>query len=182
LPKEQLQIAIRASIAWRRFAARLIDLEIAAVIGFLIFLLFRPGAVQNVESWPLIALYATALWVWIEAALLLQYGATPGKMVLKLRVETHNGERPSMQQAITRSLMVWILGKAMDLPILSMVAMFLGLRAYLSHGTNVWDRAARTRVIAEPISRERGRLVMIIIIAMVVGSMMTAMTLSGSAR
>lgn len=86
------------------------------------------------------------LWTILEGLLIAQFGTTPGKWLLNLRVTNAAGIRPSTQQSLLRSLYVWFLGVGMWIPMLSLGTMLFGLYSLMSRGTTLWDRNLGTRV------------------------------------
>lgn len=96
----------------RRFVARLLDLML---IGLLDVLLLRPRFTQGtvIPDVPLSELAPMpASYTVLSAALALAFfagfestsGATPGKRVMRLRVYAPNGQPPTFDQAVRRSV------------------------------------------------------------------------------
>jgi uncharacterized RDD family membrane protein YckC len=168
-------MAQRASIAWRRFLARSIDLGLAMLVVQLLrgLDLSRPQA----PSWQL-ALLVMAIWPWVEALLLSSVGNTPGKALLRLRVLGRNGERPHFLQALIRSVWVWIQGMALGIPVARDVASFLAFNRYTRHGSTPWDERSATQVYALPISQLR----MTLIVGLILGSILAHLLLAGSSN
>ncbi len=94
---------------------------------------------------------ALVLWTILEGLLIAQFGTTPGKWLLNLRVTNNDGTRPSTQKSLLRSLYVWFLGVGMWIPMLSLGTMLFGLYSLISRGATLWDRNLGTRV-------EQGRM------------------------
>jgi len=89
---------------------------------------------------------ALVLWTILEGLLIAQFGTTPGKWLLNMRVTNAEGTRPSTQQSLLRSLYVWFIGVGMWLPMLSIGTMLFGLYSLISRGATLWDRNLGTRV------------------------------------
>ncbi len=89
---------------------------------------------------------ALVLWTILEGLLIAQFGTTPGKWLLNMRVTNADGNRPSTQQSLLRSLYVWFIGVGMWLPMLSVGTMLFGLYSLMSRGATLWDRNLGTRV------------------------------------
>jgi len=102
---------------------------------------------------------ALVLWTILEGLLIAQFGTTPGKWLLNLRVSNSAGTRPSTQQAVLRSLYVWFLGVGMWLPMLSIGTMLFGLYSLMSRGVTIWDRNLGTRVLQGRMTAPRILLV-----------------------
>lgn len=97
---------------WVRLAAQLVDWVILGVIGYIFFgqdvTSMSEGSVSvNYEGWRMIVplLYTLIFWVW--------RGATPGKMILKLKVENEDGSAMDWKKAVLR--MVAYLASALPL-------------------------------------------------------------------
>lgn len=127
--------------AWRRFGARAFDsflysLILAAVARLAdVSLIPKEGEVMS--PWFIIGTVFPV--VLIEAALLGSVGWTPGKWLLRMRVEMLDGRALTTGQAFVRSMRVWILGMGMRQPILMVLGHLLSLWFGLKKGALLWD-------------------------------------------
>jgi uncharacterized RDD family membrane protein YckC len=139
--------------AWRRFGARFFDFFLYTLILTAasrlskVPLLPDPGEVPSV--WFMIGTVLPAIL--IEAALLGSVGFTPGKWLLRMRVENLDGRRLTTGQAFVRSLRVWILGMGMREPILMLLGHILSLWVGLKKGVLLWDWQSGFEVRSKPL-------------------------------
>jgi uncharacterized RDD family membrane protein YckC len=132
---------------WLRFWARLADCWIciapsAVIAAVLVMPFWNHGA----PSPFLVVTMFWAVFIGIESLMLAMFGTTPGKAMLKIRVESNQGEKPTLLQAIRRSIQVWFLGEAMGLPLLPIVTRLIAYAMLTSSGSTIWDRNTGLRV------------------------------------
>lgn len=121
----------------------------AVARGFDAFLLFLPA------SWPFLELlpesfgWAFALLASLvaEGACIWKFGATPGKLVMGLRVVT-TSEPISFKTAVRRSMLVWVLGEAMGFWMVWNVSLAVAYRRYVDTRTTAWDEKCATDVVS----------------------------------
>lgn len=135
---------------WARFFARHLDYLtfyfVAVVVSMLTFSSAYEIATMTVSQTIIAFILLTFIWAFVEAALISVYGTTPGKYLLGIHVADSEGRRPGLAQSLRRSVGVWAMGVGMALPIVGLVAQFLGYRALKRHGVAPWDRLSRTEV------------------------------------
>lgn len=135
---------------WARFFARHLDYMTftfaAIVVSMLTFSSVRNILMMTVGQTILAGILLTFLWAFVEAVLINVYGTTPGKYLFGIHVADSEGRRPGIVQSLRRSLGVWAMGVGMALPIVGLVAQFLGWRALKRHGVAPWDRLSHTTV------------------------------------
>jgi len=154
LSPEQIQVALRASVAWRRFIARTIDMNCAAFVFMIGVAIFAPQLIKE-SSLPMLVFYSSLTWPWIEGVMLARLGWTPGKRLLGLRVVRIDGAPLDVALGIQRGLSVWVFGQGMELMFLNLIAMLWGFKSYAQTGSNIWDRQCATRVEVLALSRAR---------------------------
>lgn len=130
---------------WRRWLARMIDVW---TTGLALSLLLPANlTVHNVgDDEPLLSWLGSYFSFWviyivIEAVLLVLFGATLGKAVLGMRVETLTGRRPRPVQALLRTIRCWLQGMGTGFPLFAWVTMPLSYRRLRQDGITPWDRA-----------------------------------------
>lgn len=132
LPDKATVILPRPGI---RFAARALDMSIYAALVLGIMYTFQvpfhrylqPG---SITFWlPLVLL---------EACMLHRWGATPGKMIMGIRIRRLSG-RMSFQAALKRSMLVFLLGVGCMMPLLSIVMLAMSYFRVKNRGLAVWD-------------------------------------------
>jgi uncharacterized RDD family membrane protein YckC len=104
--------------AWRRYFARFIDLNVlGGLSAFLIFFTLTnlsidtSSFIKALDNLIIAGWVAAVLCVPIEAFLLSKFGTTPAKWLFGIDVKTKDGNKPSFQQALQRSFLVFIWGE-----------------------------------------------------------------------
>lgn len=146
-------------LAIRRFGARWFDLILYQVLLVLIFRLAgQPMVPTNPEDatiWRLLLqIFPLAI---IEGAFLNGKGASPGKMLLGLKVTTPEGRFLSVGAGLIRSLRVYILGMGMMIPWLTFFGHLIAFWMGSKRGFTLWDWTRRYQVQGSKIGL--GRLV-----------------------
>ncbi len=133
---------------WLRFAARMVDMILFSFLLGIVLDLLAPALIEQTNQ--LLGLVSLVVFALCEPFFLHAFGATPGKMLLNIRVTGSDGQPPTLPQAFSRSLLVWIFGIGMGLPILSMAAMMFGYFRVKKGGAPHWDLRSGTRVVHGP--------------------------------
>jgi len=135
---------------WARFFARHLDYAtftfVAIIVSMLTFSSVRGILTMTVGQMIIAGILLTLTWAFVEAALVSAYGTTPGKYLFGIHVADSEGRKPGLVKSLRRSLSVWAMGVGMALPIVALVAQFLGYRALKRHGVAPWDRLSHTEV------------------------------------
>lgn len=158
--------------AWRRFGARFFDFFLYSLIVTTVKrfsgvpLLPEEGQVPSV--WLIIGMVLPAILV--EAAMLGSVGWTPGKWLLRMRVENLDGRPLTTGQAFIRSLRVWILGMGMGEFFLMLLGHLLSLWFGLKKGVLLWDWQSGFEVRSEPLDGRRMTWYALAFLAMLVAS------------
>ncbi len=95
------------------------------------------------------------LWVFVETALLVTWGTTPGKWLLNVKLHSEEGKKLSFGDAINRSFSVWWLGLGIGIPFISFVTLIVAAVKLSNTGMTSWDRRGRYTVIHENIGATR---------------------------
>lgn len=130
----------RQTNAISRFLARIFDYSILA----LIFFLLRIFGILDSASWDFALPLEFLIWIPIEAFFLYKFLATPGKMLLGIRVIPP--QKFTYEIALKRSFMVWARGLGLGLYILPFITMFYAYSRYLNTGITSWDRDLNLKV------------------------------------
>lgn len=153
--------ALAPAGAWRRFLARLFDMWwqlilIGLIVGVAVAL-FSPRATVWMSSpggSALTGIVLILLGLLLDAMLMARFGATPGKYLLGVRVETVAGQPLSLRAALRRNLGVWALGLGLTIPIINLVAM--GRQGWrVGEGRPASYDEGRYRVLALPLTWRR---------------------------
>ncbi|GIU77574.1 MAG: hypothetical protein KatS3mg005_0812 [Bryobacteraceae bacterium] len=132
-------------LALLRLLARLFDY---ALFGLLLMLAsMQSGRWAFTGFWlPVKLALLAAPWMALWTALL---GATPGKMLLRLRVRSLEPGRVGLAAAMRREGRCLLSGVALGTPLAVFTMINAGLACTFHFGP-VWDRRARTRVVLLP--------------------------------
>ena len=158
---------------WRRFGARFFDFFLYSLILTAgkrmagVDLLPQPG--EGPSVWVIIGTLLPAIL--IECALVSAWGFTPGKWLLRMRVEMMNGRLLTTGEAFVRSMRVWILGMGMGQWILMILGHLLGLWFGLKKGVLLWDLQSGFEVRSTDLDRNRVVTYWIALLAMFVLSL-----------
>ncbi len=133
---------------WRRFWARSVDFTLAsiAIASATSALHLQPGPEGNAIAF-FILVFGSML---AEAAFLTTLGATPGKWLFRTSVTDSAGRRPTFGRALSRTVLVWVRGLAMRIPILTQVTQIWAYRKLTLLGETTWDRDLDTSVHHRP--------------------------------
>ncbi len=145
---------------WRRLGARLLDLQIFAAVGFflagVVLYLVDPDLVDRLfgeGASPLVSL----LMSWLAAAVAVPFnalsigltGGSIGKWLFGVRVVNREGRPIGLIRALMRELRVLVMGLGLNLPIITLFAMFSARGDLEDRGDTAWD------VIQDNVVRHR---------------------------
>ncbi|HET9485576.1 MAG TPA: RDD family protein [Xanthomonadales bacterium] len=151
----------RASIALRRFVARVLDTLTLGLLGGSLAWAWWGNEFFASLGFPLapepwVLLFAAILaWIPIEALALAIFGTTPGKALLGLRVAQQDGKRASLGRAIKRGFQVLFRGLGLGIPVIGIITMIVAFARYTGQGRSSWDSDLGLEVRAEPIEAWR---------------------------
>jgi len=132
---------------WVRYWARSIDIALICIIVGIPIGAVLPDGLNNRLVDQLIQFLALTLWIPIEAALIATFGCTPGKALLRVRVNNKNGSNLSFGQALSRSFGVWLKGLGTGLiPLVTLVTSLFAYNSLSKKGVTTWDRDGRFMV------------------------------------
>lgn len=122
---------------WRRYIARMIDTAlVTGVLEFIIIVLLRIRPYQ----FDVVVNYAALfLCVPVYAFCLHKWGTTPGKFVFGLRVESVNGGRLSMNDALWREFNVLRFGMGYGIPVYGPWRGYKSYRQYMDDAAVEYD-------------------------------------------
>lgn len=157
---------------WIRFLARLCDYRLASFlvglplglfVGFVSVWIDQPFPDLPNVVWGMMTI---AIWVLLEAVLLRFLGTTPGKALLAVSVGQQRWRKPGFGSALKRSLLVWLHGLGLGIPLISLLTMGQSYGDLKKEGSSMWDRKAKLVTIHRPC----GALRVLVAIAWIVGS------------
>jgi len=146
-------------LPWDRFWARCIDLPIHYLILFLILIL--PGISSCITDLTPIAYSSKkvliAAWAIIsvefilyESIFLSTLGATPGKILFRIKVTGNDGRKLSFTASLTRALYVYCFGHYLFVfQEIFIIAYIFSGRYFKKAGTFKWDKACNSVVSQE---------------------------------
>jgi len=127
---------------WRRLLAFNLDYELCLLLLYAVLSLgFHVNITKGSGLLSLLYAYlALMLQVLIEPWLLHRFGATPGKAIMGIYIETESGERPTCAQARARTWKRFWYGFGASIPILGLVRMWQkGYRPCRDCESCAWD-------------------------------------------
>ena len=127
---------------WRRLLAFNLDYELCLLLLYAVLsLCFHVNITKGSGLLSLLYAYlALMLQMLIEPWLLHRFGATPGKAIMGIYIETESGERPTCAQARARTWKRFWYGFGASIPILGLVRMWQkGYRPCRDCESCAWD-------------------------------------------
>ena len=113
---------------WVRYFARGTDNMLFAFFSGFLAAIWPPlDAVITRISDRAFGMVLLLLWVFVEAALLAVFGTTPGKWLLRTRVQSRDGRPLGYLRSLERSFIVWFRGMGIGFPL---AALFTTIAAY----------------------------------------------------
>ena len=168
-PKNNRQ---RRKESWRRVGARAIDLFLfSSALGPVFLFIPEANLLQlGLGVRMVILIFVTLFCCALEALCLSYFGNTVGKWGFGISLSDQNGNRLSFKLAFQRTLLVWVRGLALMIPLITPVAMLFAHARLLTFGVTSWDRDLRIKVThKKPSSAGRGvSAVIFLIIAVIV--------------
>jgi protein-S-isoprenylcysteine O-methyltransferase Ste14 len=151
----------------RRFVARFVDLLIAwiLVLGLSSILFPRLAKQSSILLWIVTGI----VWVAIEALLLYSWRTTPGKWLVKIRVQSAREERISFPSALDRSFTVFCFGLGCMIPFLYVFSMLIAYQDLMNTGTTRWDRG-KFRVAHAAVGPGRIAVVVLVVLALLIAA------------
>ncbi len=144
---------------WPRFWARLLDSQLIWMlvvgIGRLTGEFKILGTTPEEAPGLLFLLSITMAWAMIESFALSNWGTTPGKAILGIRVCHKDGSRPGYRASLQRSFMEAFFGWGLGLTIVMVLAWVISYFRLRQSGITVWDERTGLVVAHRPITNAR---------------------------
>lgn len=106
----------------RRYVARMIDLELYALVVHLIYyLVLAPGVHLNALNGSLLSIFSFLLMYLVEPVFLHFLGTTPGKWIMGIRLHYFTGRKLTVGEARTRTWRVLLWGYGLGIPVFNLV-------------------------------------------------------------
>jgi uncharacterized RDD family membrane protein YckC len=141
------------AVPWHRLLARFFDYALWLGLLWLLHRLF--GGVAPVGRFEWMVPYEFLTWIPIEAVLLYAWGTTPGKLLLKIRLQQGRRERLDIGSAFRRSFYVWFRGLGMMLPVVNILCLLVAYQRVKIFHLTTWDRDEHVTVSQGPFSQWR---------------------------
>ena len=144
----------RASV---RLWARVIDMFL---LGFVVSMVAITTGLMSVTELYLnprieIALMPGVLQMLLEGVMIHVFGVTPGKWLLRVRVEREGGGQIPLGTSFRRAFTVWWRGTGFWLFPLYILTMVIAQTNLLSTGKTPWDRACELKISYGKVDRNR---------------------------
>ncbi len=123
----------RLCMPWRRYFARMVDLELYALI---VGLLIRDFLLRNV----LLTVFTFSTMLLTEPLLLYLFGTTPGKAIFGIRVTDAEEGRLPYGRGLERTWMVLLEGMALNIPFLGWYFQYRCLQAAENGDALSWEQ------------------------------------------
>lgn len=139
---------------WIRLTARFFDYA----LFFMLIRLVAGSAVRLLpfQNWITLEFFA---WVPFETLLLWTWGTTPGKWLLKTRIQKGFANRLRFETALRRSVSVWAWGMGLGISFVSILCMLASYHRLRVFRTTNWDQREKISVFHEAIPKWRFYLV-----------------------
>jgi uncharacterized RDD family membrane protein YckC len=150
---------------WVRYFARTLDILLVHFLFWIACLII--GVRIQLSTGLLIGMIPPVIWLFIEPVFLMKWGATPGKVLLRTRVVHRNGALLSYDEALKRSISVWIRGEAFYIPVVLLVANIVAYNRLTKRGVTSWDEAGSVLVQHGQIGAARVIVLIVLIVLFV---------------
>lgn len=149
---------------WVRYAARFLDQTLYLFISGIILGVLSAIFHLNYQSHIILVLLALlSLVILMESSLLSVMGTTPGKWLLNIKLSDRNGNALTFNNAIKRTVKLWMYGQAFGIPFLSLCAYIYSFIDLKRSKVTIWDKAEQISVKHERIGFIRGTIAILII-------------------
>jgi uncharacterized RDD family membrane protein YckC len=155
---------------WARFLARMSDILLLVLPGSFIIgiglatmqlsgLLPGPDPEANpLVQWGINMLIGLSVSLFLESLLLSSWGTTPGKWLMGVKVRTEAGEKLSFPAAAKRWLLVFVIGRGLGIPIVSLITLFRAAEDLQEEGITTWDEMMDLTVTRRQVNALRWTL------------------------
>ncbi len=140
---------------WTRFWARLFDYALFCCLLWMV----RQTTGLSFRIDEMFVPIEYLLWVPVEAVLLMTVGITPGKWVLRTKIQQGRHRRFEPKAAWKRSFNVWLRGIGLGIPVLNFICMLVSYQHLLVRKISSWDLRDHIHITHHKISPVRLRIV-----------------------
>jgi len=123
---------------WIRYWARLFDIFIFSLfLGFVLGII-APSVLDIPEVF--LTMLILVIWAFQESILFSNWGTTPGKWLLRIKLRDNMGKKLTFSNALNRSFSVWFRGLGMGVPIVTVITLIVAHGKLKQEGITTWDR------------------------------------------
>jgi hypothetical protein len=124
---------------WIRYWARTADFLIFAMFGGIGIGIAAPHLVEIPDQ--LYGMLLLVLYVFFEPVLLSTFGTTPFRAILNVRIRNRDGSKLTYGQALKRSLLVFVKGSGLGIPLVSLITHLYSYNRLTGRGITSWDES-----------------------------------------
>lgn len=150
---------------WNRYWARTIDI---IIFGFVVGIILIPFPNLLGDSEYLSGMIILLAYVFVESTLLIMFGTTLGKWLLRIKIRKADNSDINFLEALKRSFLVYLAGLGMGIPILSFLTLISSYNQLKKDKITAWDRKGKFTITHGKIGVVRSIIVFIIIAGFVV--------------
>ncbi|MEN6634159.1 MAG: protein kinase, partial [Candidatus Polarisedimenticolia bacterium] len=136
---------------WRRLLAKIVDWTLfflpSVFAAYFATMVAAPALLGTSDAWCDEHLGRLFLFVELvsgplvlDALFLACFGGTIGRWFFDLRVRAADGRKPPFGKAVKRTLLLWVRGMGLSLPVVNIAAMAIAYTRLRSNGVASWDR------------------------------------------
>lgn len=140
---------------WVRYWARMVDICVFGFVAGIGLVVLFPEFMLDPGTDAILGMLILFLWVFVEPFVILTFGTTPGKWLLKTKILPANGSSFDYGSLLSRSAKVWWRGLGIGFPIVSLVTLIVAYSRLSSNGITSWDRQGHFFVMHETIGAGR---------------------------
>lgn len=156
-------VAVSQVRPWVRYFARTLDIFLLHSIFAIVCLVI--GIRIQLYTSLLVGMILPVAWLFVEPVFLSQWGATPGKLLLRIRITHQNGEFLSYDEAFSRSVNVWLRGEALYIPVVLLVANIIAYNRLTKFSITTWDKTGSFLVQHSRIGTSRIIVLVVLFVA-----------------
>lgn len=153
----------KPSQAWRRFFAKLVDVQLASLLGVMVVLAISPESSRSAIATFLFVALVT--WMAFDVGL---KGRTLGRYLFGIGISTEDGQDPSY---LIRFWKLNCFGMALGIPVLSTVAMAMAYKRFRETGNTLWDEGQFAIIYQQRIGGKIivGSMVLVLLVSIQAG-------------
>ncbi len=152
---------------WRRYWARIFDINFIMPIYIFIIALFSPGlnyTITRMNSFIGGILLLLFYLIFFEPMMFSTFGTTPGKFLLGIKIRTLSGNKISYATGIKRGFLIWLNGMGMGIPFIALFTMIIAYNKLKKNKITSWDEKCGISIMHDQLSIFRISLFIIIFI------------------